>query len=127
MDGIIYPFILMLKNIIMNHVLSYYSFISGFPALLVIFEFFYFLKRDKRLLRWGKLALEIMILVIPFILLQVFEHSLGLKVGQFLFAPPNGYFIYGLIILCQATYFYCSYRKHIASPIMKYWSIASCS
>jgi hypothetical protein len=103
----------------MTNILSFYPFISGFPALLVIIEFFYFIKNDKRLLRWGKLALELMILVVPFILLQVYEHMLGLKIGEGLFTPPYGYLIYALIILCQVTYFYCSYRKCIASLIME--------
>ena len=99
----------------MNEIVKFYSFISGFPTLLVIFEFFYFMKQDRRLLRWGAVALEIMILVVPFILLRSYEVIMGMKIGEALFNPAYGWFMYVLIVLCQLAYFYCSLRKKMAS------------
>jgi hypothetical protein len=103
----------------MNYVFNLYPIISGFPTLLVIIEFFYFINHDKRLLRSGKIVLELMTLVVPLILLRVFEITLGLKVGAAFFDPAYGYFIYILIILCQLAYFYCSYRSRIGSPLLE--------
>jgi len=100
----------------MTELFKYYSLVSGFPTLLVIIEFFYFLRRDQRLLRWGTVALEIMILVVPLVLLRIFEAECGVRAGTALFSPAYGYFVYALIILCQLAYFYCSYRKRMQSP-----------
>lgn len=54
-------------------------------TLLVIIDFFYFIGRDQRLLRWGTAALEIMILVVPLVLLRVLEVECRLRLGQALF------------------------------------------
>lgn len=101
----------------MNDILRFYPAISGFPTLLVILEFFYFIKQDRRLLRWGAVALEVMILVVPFVLLRVYEVILGMKLGEALFNPAYGWCIYTLIVLCQLAYFYCSIRKKMATPL----------
>lgn len=101
----------------MSSILNYYPFISGFPTLLVIIDFFYFMGRDKRLLRWGTAVLEVMILVVPLVLLRVFEIESRLKPGEALFDPAYGGFIYLLIVLCQLIYFYCSFRKRVCSPL----------
>src|SRR4051812_14757484 len=98
----------------MNDVVRFYPIISGFPTLLVIFEFFYFIKQDRRLLRWGAVTLEIMILVVPFILLRSYEVIMGMKIGEALFNPAYGWFMYTMIVLCQVVYFYCSLRKKMA-------------
>lgn len=100
----------------MNGLLVYYSFISGFPTLLVVIDFFYFIGRDQRLLRWGTAALEIMVLVVPLGFLSVFEFECRLRLGQVLFNPAYGVFIYALIVLCQLAYFYCSSRKRMPTP-----------
>jgi hypothetical protein len=101
----------------MNDVLRFYPVISGFPTLLVIFEFFYFIRWDRRLLRWGSVALEVMILVVPFVLLRAYEVVLEMKLGEAIFNPAYGWCIYILIVLCQLAYFYCSFRKKLAPPL----------
>ena len=97
--------------------ISGYSIIAAFPALLVVIELFYFINHDKRLLRSGKAVLELMIMVVPFSLLVCYEAALGLKVGGAIFNPSYGYFIYGLIVLCQLAYFYSSCRDSPNSPV----------
>jgi hypothetical protein len=101
----------------MSFVTNYYSLIAGFPTLLVIIEFFYFINRDKRLLRSGAAALDIMILVVPLVLWRMFEMEGRLAPGEALFDPKYGNFIYTLILLCQLAYFYCSFRKKPSSPL----------
>jgi len=103
----------------MKDVINYYWIISGFPTLLVIIEFFYFINNDKRLLRWGTVALEIMILVIPLALLRKYETASDVSIGTALFPPAYGQFIFMLIILCLLVYFYCSCRKRMGAPLLE--------
>jgi hypothetical protein len=112
-------FIIDVKTILMNGLLAFYPIISGFPTLLVIIDFFYFIDRDQRLLRWGTAALEIMILVVPLVLLRVLEVECRLRLGQALFDPAYGGFFYSLIVLCQLAYFYCSFRKRMSPPLVE--------
>lgn len=103
----------------MNYIIGYYSIISGFPVLLVIIEFFYFIRRDKRLLRWGTLLLDIMIFVVPLALLMDLETCYSSMTDRFIIPHAKRIPVYGLIMLCLSAYFYSSSRKKIAHPVME--------
>ena len=89
------------------------------PAVMAYMEFFYFIATDKRLMRWGAVVVESIILVLPPVLL--YFSDAGDSEGNYtIIFPSYRPIIYTLILLCIVVYFYAMWRQRLSHPL---WEI----
>lgn len=92
-------------------------------AIIVVVNFFCHLINERFYSRLGLLRVtEIWtILIAPWFFISVFDFNEKNDCcsDSAVFAPDNRIGIYTSIILCIATYFYSSFRKHLSTPIVE--------
>lgn len=93
------------------------------PGIIIIIEFIYYMLSGMRFLgsTLQKIFDIVILVVLPFIYLRLQDYGAKNDCCNdiVLFSPEHRLIIYTIIIICLATYFYCSYRRKIASPVVE--------
>lgn len=94
----------------------------GLPSFLILIDFFKFLISGRRIYNniFNRILEVIIIVGLPIFYLVVIDESINdCCSDSATFSPDYKLTIYVIIVLCIVSYFYSSYKKTIASPIIE--------
>ena len=92
----------------------------GFPALISLIDFFGFLIKGKRVVNIYILRITEVagLTILPYMYASL-DKTNDCCGDSAPFSPDHQPTIWGVVILCLTAYFYSSYRKRIATPVLE--------